>query len=224
MILPELSHPFCRYGLAIALESDRLRGREIKDIEESDLRLALAESIEDGLTRFRLQPKDIVVKNSDPKASDRPFDFVYISHGELQCKSNLVQSPGLSKDGKYLCPTILCADGGAKATFEQSERIAAELRKPANSLLNKPQELKRSFVPVAGEINNGKRNKENPRGTLLEAACGAVATLTPVKPSRMVKKQKGDKVRISNIALFPDLPLLELRRFIRVFDRPPTSR
>ncbi len=210
MNLPELSHPYCRYGLAVALESEHLQGRDLAIIDESELRKALADVLEEGLANFRLKPNDLS-HTSTPKASDQPFQFRHLSLKELRGEAKLVQSTGLSSKGYYLCPTIICSEGSAKATFEQCERLVAELRDPTKHLVEKLQELKRSFVPVIGEINNGQPDKKNPRGTLYEAACGAIATVTPVKPSLAHGR--------TNSALFPDLPLTELREFVRVFDK-----
>jgi hypothetical protein len=211
MILPELFHPYCRYGLAVALERSELASRDIATITEMELRESLAKAIEDGLTRFRLEPRETLAKADDPKAPDRLLSFQYTAISDFQNDASLIQSAGLSNKGRYLSPNIMCSDGSARATFEQSGRVIKELRDSKALLFDKPQDLKRSFAPIAGEINNGKRNKENPKGSLFEAACSTIATVTSFKPSSTSAK--------TSLAIFPDLSLDDLRHFVRVFTK-----
>lgn len=194
-------HPYARYGVAAAFV-ELGYGKTLSQIDEPMLRLALQKAIEYGLSRFRMET------DSNPTIADellyRPIDLE-----TLRNDASLIQSPGLAAKGKYLFPSIITTDGSAKNTFAEVEKLHARL--DAGDDLLKMVEMKRSFAPVMGEVNNGKSEKQNLKGSLLEAAASAVSTITPDKPAMMTGG--------SNRAIYPDLPLEELIEFVQVFQR-----
>ncbi len=191
--LPErIVHPYPRYGLAAAT----WRG---KDVTEEELPGVLADAIEDGLESFRMETQDV-------PALSESLRYRSIKRADLETHPEWVQGK-LSEVGKYLFPSVVTIDGDAKGTFENAVEIIKSLR--AGARLDSPFEFKRSFAPTVAKINNGKASQSVPRGTLLEAACSVLATLTPNKPAAWVETR--------NTAIIPDLPLNELREFVEVF-------
>lgn len=192
-----LAHPYARYGLAIAT---KMPGVSFMLWDESELRKALAQAIENGLERFRME-------TFNNPADDGELRFQPISHSRLRVHPNLV-SGNLAPQGKYLYPSIIASDKQAKGTFVDAETILAALCD--NTVpLSRSWELKRSIAPVTGEINNGGKEKTNQKATLFEASCAAIATLTELKPSALTQG--------NNTAIFPDLEFPALCEFIHVF-------
>lgn len=185
-------HPYSRYGLAAATWRCR-------SAPEEALPEMLAQAIEDGLERFRMATQDV------PAVSEA-LRYDPIKRADLENDPRLVQGK-LSEVGKYLYPSVVTIDGDAKGTFENATEIIKSLRSGVH--LESPVEFKRSFAPTVAKINNGKASQTVPRGTLLEAACAVIATLTPDKPAAWVETR--------NTAIFPDLPLEQLREFVAVF-------
>jgi hypothetical protein len=168
-------------------------------ISEQELRSALIRAIESGLDEFRMRTW------SNP-AHDATLEFSAIRFSDLRNDANLVQSAGLASKGVYLFPTVVTTDGGAKETFKNATSALQELR--AGVALTKTQELSRSFAPTTAKINNGVASQTPPKGTLLEASCAIITTLTPLKPAAWPGV---------NTAIIPDLPFAQLRQFISVF-------
>jgi hypothetical protein len=202
MIYPVPEHPYPRYGLAVAL-TRHAPGESLSQMEEKRLREILIWSIEDGLEHFRMEAVSPLIAQGE---------LVYraIKLDTLRQDANLVQKSGLSKEGRYLFPSVVTSDGSAKGTFGDAEVILTNLHNEKIPL-DKKQDLKRSVAPIAGEVNNGGNEKKNQRGTLLEAACAIIATITAYKPAAM---QDG-----SNTGIYPDLDLMHLCEFVRVFIR-----
>jgi hypothetical protein len=192
----QLAHPYSRYGLAVAMRQADL----VDEASEETLREALALSIEDGMGHFRLRTLD------DPQHSST-LTFTSVRRQELLADANLVQSAGLAAKGHYLYPSVVTIDGGAKDTFKNAVLILEALRakKPFSSTV----ELSRSFAPTTAKINNGTASQTPPKGTLLEAVCTVIATLTPMKPAFWPGL---------NTVIIPDLPLPDLLRFITLFN------
>lgn len=196
LLLP-LAHPYARYGLGVALIEGRI---EVDEISEATLRPALIGAIEAGMERFRMRTPD------DP-ALTRELTFRTIAAMELERDVTLVQSAGLAARGIYLFPSIVTSDGNAKDTYGNALAVLQKLRD--GEKLDSIYTLSRSFAPTTAKINNGTASQSPPKGTLLEAACALVTTLTPIKPSAWPGR---------NTVIIPDLPLPQLRQFIRLFD------
>lgn len=198
----QLAHPYSRYGLAVAILQAELVDKAAEDV----VREALALSTEDGMGYFRMRTFD------DPQLTSE-LTFSSVRRNELLEDANIVQSAGLAAKGLYLYPSVVTIDGGAKDTFKNAALILDALRvgKPFGSSV----ELSRSFAPTTAKINNGTASQTPPKGSLLEAACTVITTLTPLKPASWQKTMPSDS--IVNTVIVPDLPLPELLQFIALF-------
>jgi hypothetical protein len=194
----DLAHPYSRYGLATALLQKQIRPDELNDEEIHEM---LAQTLETGLNHFRLMTTD------DPTINEI-LRFMVVPLVELQRDAKLVQSAGLAAQGKYLAPSIVTTDGDAKGSYENVVAIIRELRSEKD--LQSDFIFSRSFAPTTAKINNGKSSQSPPKGSLLEAACCAIATSTPNKPAAWIEGR--------NTVIVPDLPLEELRDFIELFE------
>ena len=204
-MLPDLplDHPYARYGLAVALYGEKL---QFEELNEANLRDALANAIESGLDNFRMHTLD------EPLLT-RELHFVPVKLSLLRQDNTLVQSSGLAAQGIYIYPSVLTTDGNAKDTFKNAEMVLAALRGEKKS--EATQDLSRSFAPTTAKINNGSGSQTPPKGTLIEAACALVTTLTPLKPAAWPGQ---------NTVIIPELPLSELRDFIELFEQMSISK
>ncbi len=195
-----LIHPYPRYGLAVALLKAKATLEEMTEAEFSEI---LAQALETGLEHFRMETQD------DPNQVERlRYDAIHLQ--QLRQDNRLVQSAGLAASGKYLYPTVVTTDGDAKGTYENAEALIKALR--SGRALNSDVTFKRSFAPTTAKINNGKPSQTEPRGTLVEAACATITTLTAIKPAAWVAMR--------NTVIIPDLTTIEeLRDFVELFER-----
>lgn len=194
-----LPHPYARYGLAVALAFHTV-GLPLHGLDENQLREALARSLESGLNRFRMETKDNPQHQTELRFHPIPLD-------RLRADAGLV-SGSLAAQGKYLYPSIIASDKQVKGTFADVEKVLADIRN-RKIPLDRTTELKRSLAPIAGEINNGGKEKINQKGTLFEVSCTAIATVAWEKPAA--------RMGGSNTGIFPDLDLSPLIAFVRVF-------
>ena len=212
-LLSKLIHPYSRYGLAVTLLEARV---SLDDLTEENLPEFLAQAIEQGLENFRFTTDD------NPE-TETLLRFSLIKYSVLSQNSNLVQSPGLAAKGKYVAPTVLTNDGKAKETFNNAAKILELLRNGES--LEKPYILSRSFAPTTAKLNNGKGSMSPPKGTLFEAACSVISTLTPRKPASLVNiSKKEKKVEFRNVIIIPDLPIEDLRKFVQLFSEMMTAQ
>jgi predicted RNase H-like HicB family nuclease len=200
----DLAHPYSRYGLVAALLQKQIQPDELSDEEIHEV---LAQAIETGLNHFRLTTTD------DPAVSDS-LRFMNVPLVELQRDAKLIQSAGLAAQGKYLAPSIVTTDGDAKGSYDNAIAIVEGLRGEKD--LQSDFVFSRSFAPTTAKINNGKSSQSPPKGSLLEAACSAITTLTPNKPAAWIEGR--------NTVIVPDLPLDELRDFIELFESMMMSK
>jgi hypothetical protein len=176
-------------------------------LNDEEIHEMLAQTLETGLNHFRLMTTD------DPTISET-LRFVAVPLIELQRDAKLVQSVGLAAQGKYLAPSVVTTDGDAKGSYENVVAIIEGLRSEKD--LQSDFVFSRSFAPTTAKINNGKSSQSPPKGSLLEAACCAIATSTPNKPAAWIEGR--------NTAIVPDLPLEELRDFIELFENMMGSK
>ena len=193
-----LAHPYARYGLAIALYGAKLSP---ENLEESALRAALADALENGLENFRM-------RTGDEPLLERLLTFAAIPLATLQSKPTLIQSAGLASQGIYIFPTVVTTDGDAKGTFDNAAAIIKALRGDEASGVSR--KYSRSFAPTTAKINNGTASQSEPKGTLIETACAAIATLTPLKPAAWSER---------NTVIIPDIALPEMLDFIELFEQ-----
>lgn len=197
-----LPHPYPRYGLAVALYEGQRKTDELEVLSESELVALLKQSIETGLSHFRLHTED------DPTVAELlRFDWIRVE--ALEANPALIQSSGLANHGKYIAPSIITDDGNAKDTWKHSNKLLQELNQESMDL-GKDYKLSRTIVPVTGESNNGKRTPAQQKATLFEAACAAITTLTPYKPAAWVNQ--------CNTTIIPDLPLDQMSDFVELLD------
>ncbi|WP_375419456.1 hypothetical protein [uncultured Hymenobacter sp.] len=192
----ELLHSYPRYGLAVAAYQSQLADT----VAEAELRMALVRAIEAGLGKFRM-------RTWNNSLHDKILKFEPVRLTDLIDKPQLVQSAGLAAQGIYLFPTLVTTDGGAKDTFRNAQEIIGQLRGAVS--LTAVTTLSRSFAPTTAKINNGTASQSPPEGTLLEAACAIITTVTPLKPAAWPG---------INTVIIPDLPLPQLREFVAVFE------
>lgn len=222
MELPILDHPYARYGLAVALWKAKLPEA---NLTEPPLREALAAAIETGLENFRLTTDD------NPEGPERELHFRPIPFAELQQQKDLVYVGGINNRGRYLNPTIItCVLGKMQAqiiprAFAKTVELVGKLRDTKNPLFGGSEKLSRSFVPIASERNNGGKDAKSPTGTLFEAACCAVTTLTPTKPAALARKLDGKVTERLNVTIIPDLGEVgPTRDFIELFHQMTISK
>lgn len=201
--LQSIIHPYARYGLAVALYRKR---PHLDLMDEKTLAVLLAEAIEIGLGHFRMATPDV-------PSSSEVLHYEPLNLDALKENTKLVQSSGLAAQGKYLYPSIVSTDGDAKGTFDNALDIVKSLRD--SKALDSVSVFSRSFAPTTAKINNGKRSLSEPRGTLLEAACSVITTVTLTKPAAWISGR--------NTGIIPDLPLEQLYDFIELFERMMTS-
>lgn len=192
----QLLHSYPRYGLAVAAYLAHLP----ETVTEAALRTALVRAIEAGLGKFRM-------RTWNNSLHDKVLCFEPIKLGELADKPQLVQSAGLAAQGIYLFPTLVTTDGGAKDTFRNAQEVIKLLQ--CSTPLSATFILSRSFAPTTAKINNGTASQSPPPGTILEAACAVITTVTHLKPAAWPGV---------NTVIIPDLTLPQLREFIAVFE------
>ena len=184
-LLQLLIHPYPRYGLGVALYRAK---PSLRDLDEQTLATTLADTIESGLNYFRMETED-------KPGSGKVLTFAPIRLDTLLNNTKLVQASGLAAQGIYLYPSIVSTDGDAKGTFDNAVSIVKSLREGKS--LTSPAVFSRSFAPTTAKINNGKRSLSEPRGTLIEAACSVITSITPIKPAAWVEGR--------NTVIIPDL-------------------
>lgn len=209
--LQSIVHPYPRYGLAVALYRKR---PDLNQLDEPTLSRLLVEAIEIGLGSFRMATPDV-------PSSSEVLHYEPLKLNALKENNKLVQSSGLAAQGKYLYPSIVSTDGDAKGTFDNAENIIKSLRD--GKALDSVFVFSRSFAPTTAKINNGeKRSFSEPRGTLLEAACSVVTTVTPTKPAAWIDGR--DTVIIPDLVIKEDYLSLDLLYdFIELFNNMMTS-
>ena len=198
-----LTHPYARYGLAVALVQSQLQLHELK---EANLREALLHSIESGLEKFRM-------RTGDNPSSTRLLRYSPISFADLTANETLVGSSGLADKGIYLFPTTLTTDKSVKQTFASAMSILMLLKEGAS--FDKSVDFSRSFAPTTAKINNKRSSQSAPKGTLIEAVCALITTLTPNKPAAWPGQ---------NTVIIPDLPIEELRDFVALFEKMANTK
>ena len=210
-LLATLIHPYPSYGLAVALLQAR---KSPEDLTPENTPIFLLQTIEQGLENFRFKTDD------NPQTAE-VLKYSTIKLKDLLENKNLVQGE-LSRVGKYLAPTVITTDGDAKGTFENAAKIISLLRD--NISLESKYTFSRSFAPTTAKINNGNKSQSPPDGTLFEAACSVIATLTEKKPASLVNLSKKEgKVELRNVTTIPALPLNDLKKFVQLFSEMMTA-
>lgn len=188
------THPFINYGAAVVLAKNNL-------VSPDDItRQHLVAEIENGINHFRVKPDSAITNQASVK-------FFYCD-----------EESGNPGKGVYLSPTILATDKNAKQVFTALKKIKSELGKARAANID----ITRSITPIAGEFTNFGVNsisRGKPKTSLETASLCLITTTTHKKPSIAFKTFKKAKSEIENLAILPDLSILELTDFINLFDQ-----
>ena len=193
--MKDLSHFYSRYGLALVLYEKNIQ--HLDDIQPKDF----IDSILLGLEHFRVKP---VSENWD---TEKEILFTYTKTMD-----------GNPSKGVFLTPSIITSDKSAKGLWGKVVEIAKNLATIQQQDLFKKTRVQQSVAPTAGEFNNGAASRKTADISLLEFVCCAITTVSPHKPAYAQITVKDGKPSYSNTTIIPDLPLDDLRKFIRVFD------
>ena len=190
------THPLSKYGLALILFKENLED-EGKILPEH-----LIKQLKLGLNHFRIHtPNNIKI--------DEDILFEYIPLDKI-IKESIKGDP---KKGVFLSPSIITSDFQASKCFNANNELITILSKlqTHNKLVTSKGNLTQSLCPTAGKFNNGSNSQSTPKSSILEVSCSAIATITPFKPSRLIKGR-------TPIAIIPDLCVSDMKLFIQVFE------
>jgi len=187
-------HPFLRYAQALIMnENDLISCGEIT------FEQIIAE-IENGLNSFRIYPVESIEGKIKVK-----FDFIK-------------QEKGDTKQGVFLSPNTITKDKQAKNTWTAASDLVKELQ---SNLTNDLNDMTMSIAPITGEYLSfsmkGSIGRGKPKCSLAERGLGLVTTLTPYKPCLQYRIDKRGMPEMFNVCFIPDLPIEELKGFIRFF-------
>lgn len=191
-----ITHPVSKYGLAMLLFKNDLNSSD--ELEPA----MIAEELKEGIRHYRFNCI------SDP-ITDSELHYQYFGLDDYIQDERFIQSAGLSNQGKYLAPNILSEEKSAKHTYNGLMNLIQKVADKGKWL--KSEDFTMSVAPLAGKINNGKLSQSNPKGSLLEVACSAIAATTPIKPCFSYDGK--------NTCLIPDLPLDKLSEFVWLLDK-----
>lgn len=189
-------HPFIRYAQALIMNEN-----DLVSCDEITFKQIIAE-IENGLNSFRIYPVESIEGKNKVK-----FDFIK-------------QEKGDTKQGVFLSPNAITKDKQAKNTWKAASDLIKELQ---GNLMNNFDDMTMSIAPITGEYLNfsikGGIGRGKPKSTLTERGLGLVTTLTPNKPCLQYRIDKRGMPEMFNVCIIPDLPIDELKSFIRFFKR-----
>ena len=189
------SHPFCRYGLALVLLKENLAS--IEEVTPS----LLSKYLESGLNHFTMKT------NNNPKI-DHFLSFHFV------VKETLAQTKKTdAKNGIFICPNIITGNKTAGNAWNATLGMIVKLKSNPNIFALK-EKITMGLNPIAGELNNGKKNKTNASGLLIEAACCGIANTTELKPY-LAYRPEGKYIHTT---IIPDLELDEMKTFIQFYD------
>lgn len=187
-------HPFLRYAQALIMNEN-----DLSSCDEITFNQIIAE-IEKGLNSFRIYPVESIEGKIKVK-----FDFIK-------------QEKGDTKQGVFLSPNAITKDKQAKNTWKAASDLIKELQ---GNLINKLDDMTMSIAPITGEYLSfsikGGIGRGKPKCLLAERGLGLVTTLTPNKPCLQYRIDKRGMPEMFNVCFIPDLPIEELKGFIRFF-------
>lgn len=187
-------HPYIRYAQALIMNENDLNSCE-EIISEQ-----IISEIEKGLNSFRLQPVQAIEGKDKVK-----FDFTRIEKGD-------------PKQGLFLAPNVMSKDKCSRFIWKEGNNLLKALKKDT---INKLDDISMSVAPVAGEYLSfsiqGNIGRGNPKVSIYEQGLSAVTTLTPYKPCLQYRIDKRGMPEMFNVCIIPDLPIEELKGFIRFF-------
>jgi len=187
-------HPFLRYAQALIMNEN-----DLSSCDEITFKQIVAE-IENGINSFRVYP----VESIEGKVKVR-FDFIK-------------QEKGDTKQGVFLSPNAITKDKQAKNTWKASHELVKDLQ---DNQANNLDDMTMSIAPITGEYLSfsmkGGIGRGKPKCLLTERGLALVTTLTPYKPCLQYRIDKRGMPEMFNVCFIPDLPIEELKGFIRFF-------
>lgn len=192
------THPFIKYGVAVVLRENNLS--KVEDIT----RQHLIKEIENSINHFRVKPEGVI--------NDQKFvKFTYSNDPKPQADK-----------GIYLSPSILHIDKTSQKNMYPA--LLKMLEVLNDDKVNKVT-ITNTIAPVSAEycsfgavVGRGK-----PSLPISDAANCIITTTTNKKPCISYKtyiKEKGKiKPQWENIAIIPDLEIVELVDFINLFEK-----
>lgn len=190
------THPYITYGKALVIEENSL-------YNQSDIHLKhIVDEIKKGLNTFRLTPNG----SYEGKATI-PYKYT--------------DEDGSAKNYMFLSPHIITTDMQARNLKGSALNYIKEAQNADDSFLERSEKIGMSEVPVVGEFSSfsTKIGRGAPKSTKAEQGFGLVTSLTQYKPAISVMTKVDGKPSYSNVCLLPDLDLLEMVEFIKVFKR-----
>ena len=205
-------HFYARYGLAAALVQSNL---PVDDLSEATVGKAISTVVQQARNGFRMQP------DSEPFAG-KTATFHELSEKQLDAALKSVPKGKTKADvGLYLLPHLICSDLSASNLWKVLADWQAAYEKTIEPDKKKSKEkqydLKRSYAPIAGDVNNGRNDANPPRGNFWDQSCALAATLTPFKPAAFARVPGKNPGSGTNTAILPDLAVKELHYFIGFF-------
>lgn len=192
--MKEIVHPFVKYGAAVVMVENNLAN--FNQITKEHL----IREIERSKIHFRLKADNI---NDNSKT----IKFNYSD-----------EAKGNPANGIYLSPSVLASDMSASKILPAFKNILEGLRKGNDSKVD----ITRAISPITGEFTSFGANSVG-RGKqkmgINDAAMCLITTTTPKKPALAFKISKKAKTERENLAIIPDLKIIELVDFINLFEK-----
>ena len=190
-----LTHTYIRYAIALILGKNQLS-------KESEITYKhIKQEIENGLNSFCVRPKE--------KCSGRAqVEFEYVN--ERNCAPSSV----------FLSPHVISSEKKSTNLYNEVQNKCKGFNEAD---LEKKKEVKQSQIPTTGFIccftTNGNVSRGNPKASNKDICYGLITTLTPLKPSLQYVHVSNGKISAENVCLIPDLELLQMIDFIKLFKR-----
>lgn len=189
-------HPYIRYAQALLMVENNL-----SSCDEITQDIVIA-GIEKGLDTFRMCPVETYERKTKVK-----YEFVKL------------EKPDTNK-GVFLAPNIISTDKSAIHLWNAANELVRLLKSdPSKGAM--VCDVKMSIAPISGEFLkfSEKIGRGHPRSTNIEQGLSAITTLTHLKPCLQFRIDKKDRPEMFNVCIIPDLPIEDLKFFIRFFKR-----
>ncbi|WP_314951708.1 type I-PGING CRISPR-associated protein Cas8c/Csp2 [Tannerella forsythia] len=190
-------HPYIRYAQALLMVENNLSSINEITLEH------IKNEIEKGLNSFRVRPSGSIAGKSKVQ-----YVFDRIEKGD-------------TKKGVFLSPNTISSDKQARNLWGGAAKFLQRMDNDKCGDLSKNTEIGMSEVPISGEYlsfsDKGNIGRGKPRSSIKEQGFGIISTLTPLKPCFQYKIGKKGQPEMFNVCIIPDLPIVEMVNFIRVF-------
>lgn len=194
-------HPYTKYAQAVIMVE-----HELSSTNAITSKHILSE-LEKGLNSFRLAP-------ASSYDSKEKISYHYVR-----------EAKGDTNQGIFLAPNILSPDKQAKNIWNEGNNLMKILGKTD---LEKPDSVKMSIAPSAGEFlsfsTNNSIGRGKPKATIKDIVLNCISTITPLKPCLQYRINKKPRPELFNISIIPDLPLEYLSKFVYLFKKLQFSR